>query len=344
MSFNLRFSSALISLAFVALGLSGPAVAQVERIPLKTSALDVEVTPDIGGRMLSIALKGGENFLRVGEAVVTEPDPYIAPDADNVGYLAQEIWVGPQSQWWTQQRLNAERAEAKAIWPPDPYLILSKNQVLQRSAEGVALQAPPSPISGLVLSKSYSLVAGNPSQVRVEASARNFRDTPVAWDIWFNARVAPTTQVYVPVARAEDVRINQLPDDNYGPVSSSLKDGFFQLDLVDPAEGKQGSKGKVFIQPAAGWIAAFRDGQALILQFPLQPKNTIHPEQGQVELYLDYLPDLPKEGVLELEVHAPYKQLAPDASMSASETWTLLPYTGADTRAAHLAFLHSLKL
>lgn len=326
------------------LWLAPGAWAQVERIPLKSSALDVEITPDIGGRMLSIALKGGDNFLRVGEAVVSEPEPYVAPDADNIGYLAQEIWVGPQSQWWAHQLLNPERAAAKATWPPDPYLILARNQLLEQSQSRVLMASPASPISGVLLSKSYSLVADNPNQLKVEASLRNFRDTPVAWDIWFNARVAPTTQVYAPVASAADVRINSLADDTYGPLASSLADGVFQLDLAEPPAGKQGLKGKVFIQPSAGWVAGFRDGQVLILQFPLLPKSAIHPEQGQVEFYLDYLPDLPKEGVLEMEVHTAYRQLAPDASISASETWTLLPYSGPATREAQLAFLRSLKL
>ena len=64
----------------------------------------------------------------------------------------------------------------------------------------------------------------------------------------------------------------------------------------------------------------------------------IHPQQGQVELYLDHGADI-AAGLLEMEVHAPYRTLAPGEAMQARERWTVLPYDGADTPQAHLAFL-----
>jgi hypothetical protein len=45
--------------------------------------------------------------------------------------------------------------------------------------------------------------------------------------------------------------------------------------------------------------------------------------------------------LMEMEVHAPYVTLAPGRHMQASELWTLLPYDGADTRAAQVAFLRA---
>ena len=40
-----------------------------------------------------------------------------------------------------------------------------------------------------------------------------------------------------------------------------------------------------------------------------------------------------------MEVHAPYRTLAPGEEMQASESWTALPYDGPDTRESHAAFL-----
>lgn len=40
-----------------------------------------------------------------------------------------------------------------------------------------------------------------------------------------------------------------------------------------------------------------------------------------------------------MEVHAPYRTLAPGEAMQARERWTVLPYDGTDTPQAHLAFL-----
>src|SRR5690606_31249503 len=71
-------------------------------------------------------------------------------------------------------------------------------------------------------------------------------------------------------------------------------------------------------------------------------------EHGQVEVYQQWHHDDPDAGVLELEVHAPVRSLAPGESMAAGETWTVFPYDGPDTldaqRAALLQVLRRLGL
>ena len=69
-------------------------------------------------------------------------------------------------------------------------------------------------------------------------------------------------------------------------------------------------------------MAAFTKGQLFVIEFDLQPREAIHPDQGQVELYLDSDPD---SGLLELEVHAPYRTLPPGGRMAASERWRAWP-------------------
>lgn len=320
-----------------------PAQAQVQRLTLETDAMVADVTPDIGGRLLSVALPGEENFLRLGDAVISEPDPYVGPDADNIGYLGHEVWLGPQSQWWQQQLVNPARAAEKAVWPPDPYIILNRNHVVVSDEQQVVMRSPASPVSGVVLEKRFAIVQGKANQLQLTVVATNIRDTPVAWDLWFNTRVAPHTQVYVPVASAGDVRINQLEDETRGPILSQLEQGLFTL-VAQPHSEKPGRRGKAFIQPSAGWLAAFRGDQLLIIRFPLQPLAAIHPEQGQVELYWDYLADDTADGLLELETHAPYLKLQPGEQMQAQQTWELRPYKGAATPQAQRAFLHKLEL
>lgn len=315
--------------------------AEVARIPLANDTVALEVTPDIGGRILSASLVGKPNFLRIGAAVTSEPNPDVTPTSNNMSYFGHETWVGPQSQWWVHQLLNDERRQAKAVWPPDPFLILAKNAVQEKSAQQIVLQSPNSPISGVAMQKTFSLVDGKPNQIRLDVSAQNIRDSNVAWDIWFNSRVPHSTYVYVPVASMNEVRVEHFTDATYGPLEHSFNDGIFALKNHSPTT-HQGRKGKVFIQPKQGWMAAFNEQQLLIIQFTLQPKSSIHPEQGQIELYQEFLNSSLDEGLLELEVHAPYKKLKPRESMSASETWTLLPYTGEQTLEAHTAFLHKL--
>lgn len=311
----------------------------VEVIELQNSRVELRVTPNIGGRVLSFSAKDNDNFLRLGEEVHKYPTPIISAEAENIGYLGHEMWNGPQSAWWTQQSINAERLAAKAIWPPDPYTSFADNKIVKKTADQLVLEAPPSPISGLQMSKTFTLPKENPNSVRLDVQARNIRKENVSWDLWFNTRVHQDTQVYVPVAGEDEVRVEHFTDEIRGPLVSRLNDGIFTLVAGALSEGKRAQRGKAFLQPAHGWMAAFNRKQAFIIQFQLQPRSAIHPEQGQVELYLDYLPDAPEVGLLELEVHAPYRKLAPGEEMSASEVWTILRYEGPDTRAAHLAFL-----
>lgn len=326
---------------FVPLTLS--AHAEVEKITLDNGTVAIEITPDIGGRLLSAHLSGQPNFLKIGEAVATDPNPLVTAEANNIGYLGHEIWVGPQSQWWAHQVINDERRAKKAVWPPDPFLILAKNKTVEKTAQQVILHSPNSPVSGVAINKTYALVNGKPNQIQLDVEATNIRDSSIAWDIWFNTRVPYATYVYVPVEDNSDVRVEHFSDAIYDGVVHSIHDGFFALENSNSVQ-KQGRKGKIFIQPSQGWMAAFRDKQLLIIQFALQPKRAIHPEQGQIELYQEFLHAEPEEGLLELEVHAPYKTLAPSASMRATETWILLPYDGPATRAAHIEFLKTIKI
>jgi len=298
---------------------------------LDNGTLRATVTESIGGRLLSFSLAGKPNFLLVAP---TAGDQTARVDAasGNVGYLGHEVWIGPQSQWWTHQNVNQARASARAPWPPDPYLSLSKYTLIRRSASAIDLESPASPVNGIQLRKRYALVDARANSLRLEAEATNRRRQDVSWDLWFNTRVRPDTHVYVPVAHAADVRIEPV-----GALAVTLDDGMLSLDL--PRPGQAARKGKLFAQPAAGWIAGFHGEQAFIVSFKHQPRAAIHPEQGQVELYHDIDPGAPGTGLLEMEVHAPYLRLAPGQTMTAGQEWTILPYAGPATRAAHIAFL-----
>ncbi|MFP5393981.1 MAG: DUF4380 domain-containing protein [Gammaproteobacteria bacterium] len=318
--------------------LAGPVQAGMARHALSNGTVEAVVTEAIGGRLLSFSLKGKPNFLKVDEAA-GDPDAPVTAQSPNVGYLGHEIWVGPQKQWWTHQSVNPELAAAQAPWPPDPYLSLARYTIARRSDDEIVLGSGASPVNGLQLSKRYALVKGKPNSLQLDVTATNRRETDVAWDIWFNTRTPAHTQVYVPVASSGDVRLQSAAGQpGVEGLSYTLSERVFSLDMPS-APGAAARVGKVFLQPAAGWMAGFHSGQAFIVQFPLQPRAAIHPDQGQIELYNDIHPDAPQAGLLEMEVHAPYLTLRPGQRMQARETWTLLPYDGPATRAAHLAFL-----
>ncbi len=346
---SMKHSAAALALLLSCASLAFGAAAQAHQpksfeprmFELNNGTVHAKVTDAMGGRLLAFSLVGKPNFLKTDEAA-GDPRAPIDAFAGNVGYLGHEMWVGPQSQWWSHQSVNPARAAEKAHWPPDPFLSLAPYTVRRAGAGIVDIDSVVSPVSGLQLNKQYQLVAGKPNSLRLDVAAVNRRDTSVAWDIWFNTRTHADTRVYVPVAAQNDIRVNTIEGfDAAAPLTYTLERGIFSLDMLAPPAGKDARSGKVLLQPSYGWLAGFHSGQAFIIQFAHQAKSAIHPEQGQVELFNDYQPGQPDKGLLEMEVHAPYKTLAPGARMSSSETWTIFPYSGEPTRAAHIAFLAS---
>lgn len=312
--------------------------AEVDIHVLENDTLRMETTPDIGGRVLFFGLKGKENFLKVSNEVQRQPHPEVSVTAENIGYYGHENWVGPQSAWWVHQTLNEKRRAGKAVWPADPYLILAKHEVLERTPHKIALQSPESLVSGVQMLKTYSLLE-RPDSVQLDVAAKNIRKENVSWDLWFNTRVEQNTKVYVPVALKSDIRAEYFTDDKTEAFSYSAEEEILILDLPKlPAKDKP-ARAKLFIQPSEGWMAAFRGDQAFIIRFPLQPLKNIHTEHGQVELYYEYHPDNPVAGLIEMELHGIYRTLAPGETMTAHEQWTILPYAGADTDNARREFL-----
>ena len=64
---------------------------------LESSELQLQLTSAFGGRVLSLQRKGEPNFLRIGAAVRTQPDPAVNASSDDIAYLGHDVWVGPQS-------------------------------------------------------------------------------------------------------------------------------------------------------------------------------------------------------------------------------------------------------
>lgn len=313
-------------------------VSAVETVRIENGLIALEVTPELGGRGLAFSLKGRPNLLKTGEPLATRPRPEVSATADDIGYLGHDVWVGPQSQWWAHQDANPMRREARANWPPDPFLAFADTRILERTSTRLVLEGVDSPISGVRLRKTFQLSADRPDTVEVRAAARNIRGTDIAWDLWFNTRTPSYTRVYVPVDSDGDVRVQSSAEQTIGPLMPRTERGLFTLDWSALPEGMSARRGKVLIQPSAGWMAGFASGQLFLIRFPHHPRSQIHPEQGQVELYSDDTAD-EAAGLLEMEVHAPYRTLKPGEEMEAVEWWTALPYDGADTREAQVAFL-----
>lgn len=307
--------------------------AEIERIRLQSAEMAVEITPALGGRVLHAGRLGHPNLIKVGAPVASQPAPPVSAAADDIGYLGHDVWLGPQSGWWSDQEANPSRRAAKTVWPPDPYLAFAETRVVVRSPERLVLEGIDSPVTGVRLLKSFAFDPADPSTLVVTATARNIRECPVARDLWFNTRTSAATRVYVPVADARDVRVEGKDG---AMLAWRIERGVFAFQPASPDVPMR--RGKVFLQPSAGWMAGFASGQVFVIRFDHQTRAAIHPEQGQVELYLDHAGDI-QAGLLEMEVHAPFRTLAAGEAMQAQERWTLLAYDGPETQEAQVAFL-----
>lgn len=308
-------------------------------VRLDDGQLEVAVAPAVGGRIVHLSLPGRGNVLKIGPALAAAPPPPPSAEGPDLPYFGHELWLGPQSRWWTDQDLNPQRRDAAAIWPPDPWLAHARNRIVERSARSLVLEGVASPVSGLQVTQSFRLSGRSPATLELGAMAVNRRDREVRRDLWFNTRLPAGSRVFAPVARPEHARLRADADEVFdGPVAW-WQDGLYSLQLLPPPAGKQGRRGKVFIAPSAGWIAGFNAGQLLLIRFERQPDALIDSEHGQLEIYQQWHADDADAGVLELEVHAPMRSLAPGQSMRAGETWTVLPYDGPDTLDAQRAAL-----
>lgn len=313
--------------------------AQLEQISLRSSAIEVLVTPDAGGRVLSSALIGHQNFLKLGPAV-SRPDLIkVNEQSSFVPFFGHETWFGPQSEWWLHQLINPKRRALKAAWPPDPFSVLLRNNIIHQSDKKIVMKSQVSPVTGLLVEKTFELVADNPNQLDLLVKAKNSRDTDVSWDIWFNTRSFSQTRIYAPFDSTTQVRTMAWPSAESAPVNYEIDENLLSLKLENPPKGKSKLMGKILFQPSEGWFAAFNKKQLLIVQFPYLPIEDVHPEQGQLEFYLEYNPANDQMSILEMEVHSAYKKLKPGEEMQARERWTLIEYSGDESAEAQRTFL-----
>jgi Domain of unknown function (DUF4380) len=319
--------------------LSHISLADMKKYTLESSEISVVITPDAGGRILLASRKNQSNFLKLGDAVENHQAIFVNENTDFMPYFGHEVWFGPQTAWWSMQTLVESRRKNNAAWPPDPFVTLADNQILSQSPQKILMKSPASPISGLTVEKTFALVADDPRQIDLLVKATNSRESDVAWDIWFNTRSFPQTRIYAPVDLSTQVRTTSWDSPETAPVNYEISQGFLSLKLENPPKGKQQLKGKVFFQPSEGWFAGFNKQQLLIVQFPLEPIANIHPEQGQLEFYMEYSPTNEKLGILEMEVHSAYKKLKPGEVMTARERWTLIDYSGDESVEAQRKFL-----
>ena len=331
----------------------------VKQLYLNSQAFSFAATPNLGGRALHFSVPGKPNLLLIDNAVATRPSPTPTADGQHIDYHGHIVWLGPQSQWWTHQILNPKRRDDGARWPPDPWLVWNENETLTSSPTEIALQGASSPLSGISLNKTFTVIDDG-SKLLLTAQARNNNDHSVDNNLWFNTRVTTDAVIYTPAPAHNSVRFNTPQSPHQPPAFLKLNNVLkisraialgedseeLHLDSADILDAEK-SKGrlksrreKLFIQANEGWIAAFIKGQLLLIEFEPIEASRIHPEHTLIEIYYAFGSSDSSE-IIELEVHGPLSHYATGESIGFYETWQALAYTGIDSDAARLSFLEA---
>jgi hypothetical protein len=301
-------------------------------IYLENGPLKAGILHGVGGRLVYLSFRGGENLLKSDSTLWTEAPgerPRISPESGFKAYNGHIIWPGPQSQWWTRQDMNPDRKQAGALWPPDPYLIYSPYRLVDLTDSSLCLKGPGSPVSGISLVKQYRL---GDDFLEIEVEMINTSDSSLAWDIWSNARFDGRTSFIVPGCADGIGRIMTEDSDRSGRLDWENADGAFTFLTRAPSGEQTRRYAKAYLYPEKGRMVAVREHCMIIMHFDEVEKERIHPEQGFVEIYRLVTPD-GKEDLLELEHHSAYTDLEPGASMVMKERWTFHPFEGPrDTR------------
>ncbi len=312
-------------------------------IRLKNGPAEILVLPSAGGRIVSLTYKGLENILKSDPELWEQADSMkseIAPDAGFKAFNGHINWVGPQSEWWTKQNLNPERQRQAPRWPPDPWLVFGSYEILEKSDSSIVLEGPGSPVSQVKFIKSYSI--DRKGRVFLETEMKNISDKPMSWDIWFNTRFDPQARAFVYQGEKSSPLVEDYPEDKPLGVPFNFAWDYFYFEPRVPETMDTIFTSKAFLYPEIPSVFLFNEGTCLEIQVEQHEKDSIHPEQALIEIYLQSKKEA-GEGLLELEYHSPYFTLKPGESKSAWERWILRPYTGENSTEDHLRFLEKIR-
>ncbi len=294
---------------------------------LENKGIKAGFLPEVGGRLVFLGRPGGENLLKSDSALWREtPEQRIepSPESEWKAYNGFITWLGPQSQWWTHQDLNAERRDARAPWPPDPYLIYSAYKVVEQTKSSLVLEGPASPLSGVQLTKKYIL---SESGLEIQVRMTNSSEAPVSWDIWSNARFEGSTLFFVPACENGVLRISGDESGKTEGLDGEIVESAFTFVSEAPGPGKKQRYAKAFLHPEQGKIVALGKGNMLVMTFDYVERDQVHPEQGFVEIY-KMVTSGGRGDLLELEHHSAFLTLQPGESHALREHWHIYEYPG----------------
>jgi len=300
-------------------------------IRLSNGTIEIGILPDVGGRLVKVSLTGHENIIQSDSTLWNEPAEQRAsldPTKPFKAYNGSINWVNPQSEWWVKQDSFPDLKAKQSHWPPDPYLTFSKYKITDQKSGEVTLVGPESPYTHVQFTKTYR-IEGN--KVYLTTSARNCSHDTVSWGLWFNTRMNGWDQVFIPADSAARIKSTDPRISSEKP-ALIWQNGCYTYNTPLNDSTIKVFKGKSYFSPVSTpVIAGFKANQWLIIRSEIIDKSSIHPEQARIELYIENSASRNTD-LQELEMQFAYQKIAPGRSITASQTWEVLPGTGLTTK------------
>lgn len=275
------------------------------------------LAPELGGRLLSLQLRGVEFLYRAVDLVdhelryIGDRDPRAArtlQDWANVG--GDKTWPAPQG--WDRP--------SKWAGPPDAVLDAGRYTPVAEELDGasaVTMSSGVDPRTSLRIHRRLVLPATG-ARLRLELSLENAGPRPLTWAIWNVAQLqappelAPHDGVFIGVAPG-DLHLVRVVEGTGIPRVERLTEQIATVPI-------QRVVGKVGFPTATGWMACVGPAGSMTWSFPVEA-GLEYPDGGsRVEVWLECpldapMPRLgglrPREAIVECEVLGPSRTLRP---------------------------------
>jgi len=255
-------------------------------IELDNGLIEVQVAPDIGGRIIQITLGKSEYFWVNDQLAGTLPPPTgVGPNGEWLNYGGDKLWPAPQG-WDRDDQWHG---------PPDPVLDGSPHAGAVLVGEGspvsVQLTSQKDKRSGVQFSRVIKMFDGS-SRVGIDSTMRNIDTKPRRWGIWevtqhnaANPQGAGHNEkmwAYCPInpksiyARGYNVMFGLVNNPEFKPDYDS---GILRVHY-------ERMVGKIGMDSSAGWLAVVNGtvGNVFVERFSYYP-DTEYPDGASVEIW-----------------------------------------------------------
>ncbi|MFQ5904071.1 MAG: hypothetical protein ACE5JO_10300 [Candidatus Binatia bacterium] len=285
-------------------------------IELAGERVSLVITPEIGGRIISLALDGEETLFSLpelrGKRFPIQDARDVRARKKELGWLhygGYKTWLAPQARW------------TEGL----PFLDLNSGSYEYEIAEShanpiVRLSSPVCRETGIQFTRTLSL--DDTGRVVVEQGMTNTSSKEVEWGLWDVTQLCGPGQAVLPTNRDSRFRggVKAYSTEGHSPdVMDRYVTRKQNLALVSCREIEPFKYGT---DSTEGWILGLLDkggdrSLAYLKSFKPEPGG-IYPHEAVVEVY-----DSGTLPYFELEVHSPLKRLDPDTTYCYTETWIL---------------------